>query len=140
MDWVAGDVLRPSPQAPLSARLLSITRGLEELLARYRPDSCAFESVYQHRNPRSALTLGQAQAAAIIAVAARELPVIFYSPSEVKQALTGSGRAAKEQVRFMVERILGVDLADAADDLSDALAVAICHAGRASGVVAGAGA
>jgi crossover junction endodeoxyribonuclease RuvC len=128
--WVAAGVIAPDEAADLPERLLCIHRELGAVLALHRPDACAFENVYYHKNPRSMLTLGQAQAAAILATAGRDLAPAFYSPSEIKQALTGSGRAAKEQVRFMVERILGRPLGSEPDDLSDALAVAICHAGR----------
>lgn len=90
------------------------------------------ENVFYHQNPQSTLTLGRAQAAAMLCAARCGLPVTLYSPGEVKQALTGGGRAAKQQVRFMVERILGRRFAATdADDLTDALAVALCHGGRA---------
>ena len=135
--WIGGAVIMAPADAPLPVRLLHISEALEEIILRFAPESCAMESVYYHKNPKSSLTLGQAQAAAILAAAHRGLPVDFYSPSEVKQALTGGGRAAKQQVRFMVERILGLRFEDETDDLSDALAVAICHAGRRTGVAAG---
>lgn len=129
---VEAGVVRPPVDAPLAERLLCIESALDAVIARARPAACAMESVFQHKSARSALTLGQAQAAAVLAAARRGLPVSLYNPTEVKQALTGGGRAAKEQVRFMVERILGRDLAGEPDDLSDALAVAICHGGRAA--------
>ncbi len=127
---VAGGIIRPPTDAPLPERLLVIESELGAIIHEHRPQSCAVESVFYHKNPKSMLTLGQAQAAAILAVAHAALSIQFYSPSEIKQAITGGGRAAKEQVRFMVERILGISLAGDPDDLSDALAVAICHAGR----------
>lgn len=127
---VEAGVVRPPADAPLAERLLCIESAVDAVIARALPAACALESVFQHKSARSALTLGQAQAAAVLAAARRGLPVSLYNPSEVKQALTGGGRAAKEQVRFMVERILGRDLSGEPDDLSDALAVALCHGGR----------
>ena len=88
------------------------------------------ENIFYHKNARSMLMLGRAQAAAILCAARAGLELSLYSPSEVKMSLTGSGRAGKEQVRFMVERILSYDCGEQPDDLSDALAVAVCHAGR----------
>jgi crossover junction endodeoxyribonuclease RuvC len=125
-------ILAPSPAAPLVDRLLEIERGIEALIARWQPESCAVENVFYHQNPQSTLTLGRAQAAALLCAGRRGLPLVLYSPGEVKLALTGGGRAAKQQVRFMVERILGERFgAEVPDDLTDALAVALCHAGRA---------
>jgi len=137
-ELVEGGIVRPPVDAHLSERLLCIGEEISELIERRRPDCCALENVYYHKNPKSMLTLGQAQAAAILAAAQHALPVSLYSPSEVKQALTGGGRAGKQQVRYMVERILGQKISEgkALDDLSDALAVAICHAGRQSGAAA----
>jgi crossover junction endodeoxyribonuclease RuvC len=134
---VGGGVIRPPTDAPLPERLLAIELELTEIIGRHDPGCCAIESVYYHKNPKSMLTLGQAQAAAILATAHASLGIHFYSPSEIKQAVTGGGRAGKEQVRFMVERILGITLDEQADDASDALAVAICHAGREPVALAG---
>lgn len=112
-------------------RLLAIEQGIEALIARWQPDGCAIENVFYHQNPQSTLTLGRAQAAAMLCAGRRGLPLALYSPGEVKQALTGGGRAAKQQVRFMVERILGERFGpELPDDLTDALAVALCHGGR----------
>ncbi|MCB1163611.1 MAG: crossover junction endodeoxyribonuclease RuvC [Candidatus Krumholzibacteriia bacterium] len=127
---VDAGVIAPSPDDELLARLLEIERSVEALLDRWRPDALAVENVFYHKNPQSTLTLGRAQAAVLLCAGRRGLPLALYSPSEVKQALTGSGRAAKEQVQFMVERILGRSFGGETQDLTDALAVALCHAGR----------
>lgn len=116
-------------------RLLWIEREVDALIVTWALDCCAVENVFYHKNPKSMITLGRAQAAAMLCAARRGLAVTLYSPSEVKQAITGGGRAAKEQVRFMVERILGQDVSEGKLDSSDALAVAICHAGRAESVL-----
>ncbi len=103
----------------------------------WSPGSCAVENVFYHKNPKSTITLGRAQAAAMLCAGRRGLEVTLYSPSEVKLAITGGGRASKDQVRFMVERILGEKFNEgASDDVSDALAVALCDAGRQSSPLA----
>ena len=130
-------MIRPPVDAALHVRLLTIEKELGQVIALHAPGCCAVESVFYHKNPKSMLTLGQAQAAAILAAAHAGLELGFYSPGEVKLALTGGGHAGKEQVRFMVGRILGLDLGAEVDDMSDALAIAICHAGRAAAAVAG---
>ena len=134
--WLAGGVIRPPVDAQLAERLLHIATAVEAVIAEHRPDCCAVENIFTHRNPQSTLTLGRAQSAAILAAARHGIDVVLYSPSEVKQSLTGGGRADKQQVRFMVERILGLDLSAQSDDLSDALAVAICHGGREGSLLA----
>ena len=134
---VDAGVIKPPVDLPLVERLLRIERALEIVIAEHRPDSCGVENVFYHKNPRSMLTLGQAQSAAMLTAARNGLAVETYSPTEVKQAVTGGGRAAKEQVCFMVERILGRDFSGSPDDMTDALAVAICHAGRTERTVAG---
>ncbi|MDP6669649.1 MAG: crossover junction endodeoxyribonuclease RuvC [Candidatus Krumholzibacteria bacterium] len=124
-------VISPDPKLEIQDRLLILHQGILDVLKRHSPDACAVENVFYHKNPKSMLLLVQAQAASVIAVASAEIPLTGYAPREIKFALTGQGSAEKEQVRFMVERILGIGLKDLPDDQSDALAVAICHAGRA---------
>lgn len=98
------------------------------------------ENVFYHKNPKSTITLGRAQAAAMLCAGRRDLEVTLYSPSEVKLAVTGGGRASKEQIRFMVERILGRKVTEGlSDDASDALAIALCDAGRKSSPLAAGG-
>jgi len=128
---VASGDIQPDGSADLPERLLHLHRELGELIARYEPDVCAFESVFYHKNPKSMMILGQAQAACILAAARAGVPTAFYAPREVKMAITGQGAAGKEQVRFMVERILAESFEGRKLDETDALAVAICHASRA---------
>ena len=108
-------------------RLKVILRGIGEIVATYRPDCAAIEKVFVNVNPQSTLLLGQARGAAICALVHSELDVAEYTALQVKQAVVGTGRAAKEQVQDMVARLLvlpGLPGTDAAD----ALGVAICHA------------
>jgi len=109
-----------------AGRLKTIFDGLRDIVALYAPEQVAIEQVFMHRNPDSALKLGQARGAAICAVMSMGLNISEYTPSEIKQATVGKGNAAKEQVQHMVTAMLklpGTPQADAAD----ALAVALCH-------------
>ena len=110
----------------LGERLRRIFDALSEVVAGHDPDEMAVESVFVHRNPDSALKLGQARGAALLAGLTRDVPVFEYAPNQVKQAVTGRGHAGKEQVQHMVKVLLGVDQVPP-QDAADALAVAICH-------------
>lgn len=109
-----------------SDRLGQIFHGLTAVINRVSPAEAAVENVFTHKNVLSALKLGQARGAAIAACAAQKVPVSDYEPTLIKKTLVGTGRAEKEQVSFMVGRILGVK-PDWALDTGDALACAICH-------------
>lgn len=119
-----------SPSAALEFRLKTIYDGITELIGRYQPSHAAFEDVFYGPNIQSALKLGQARGAAMIAAVNARLPVAVYSPREVKLALTGFGAASKEQVQRMVTELLHLLPSDMPTDASDALAVALCHAQR----------
>ncbi|GAM11792.1 crossover junction endodeoxyribonuclease RuvC [Geobacter sp. OR-1] len=108
-------------------RLQKIYTGLSEVIERYQPDAMAIEQIFFSNNVQSALKLGQARGAAIVAGVNAGLPVAEYTALQVKQAVVGHGKAAKEQVQQMVKILLNLpEIAQA--DASDALAVAICHA------------
>lgn len=112
-------------------RIGQIHAGLAAVIAEYRPDQVAIEEVFVNKNVSSALKLGQARGAAIVAATSVNLPVAEYTATNIKQAVVGSGRADKSQVQSMVKMLLGlpeIPLSDAAD----ALAVAICHGNSAS--------
>lgn len=105
-------------------RLRQIYLGIKQITTSHQPIEAAIEQVFMHKNPSSALKLGQARGAAIVAL---DIPVVEYSARQVKQSVVGNGAAAKDQVQFMVQRLLnlkGTLQADAAD----ALAIALCHA------------
>ena len=110
-----------------SARLARIYRDLVTVLRRCPPAEAAIEQVFTARNAASALKLGQARGVAVAACAACGIPVSDYEPTVIKKALVGTGRAEKEQVAFMVRRLLNVRGEGWALDTSDALGVAICH-------------
>ncbi|MBY5991710.1 crossover junction endodeoxyribonuclease RuvC [Ferrimonas balearica] len=126
------------PEADLPARLKIIYDGVSELVAQFQPQEFAVERVFLGRNADSALKLGQARGAAIVAAMNAELPVAEYSPTQIKNAVVGTGGAKKEQIQHMVKQLLklpGTPQADAAD----ALAIAITHANMQRGLVALAG-
>ncbi|GLY68900.1 crossover junction endodeoxyribonuclease RuvC [Amycolatopsis taiwanensis] len=127
---VAVDVVRTPVDASLEIRLLRLADAVEDWLERYRPEAVAVERVFSQHNVRT--VMGTAQAGGVVALTAarRRLPVAFHTPSEVKAAVTGSGRADKAQVTGMVTRLLKLAEAPSPADAADALALAICHLWR----------
>lgn len=115
--------IRPPPSLPLEERLHRIHQALLELIESHHPDLVAVEDTYIGRSPKSSLALGQAQAAALIAAASRQVPLRRYPPSLVKEMTTGRGNASKDQVRNALTMILGSP-ARLATDAADALGVA----------------
>lgn len=110
----------------LPEKLLVISKGITDLIKDFAPESVGVESVFFAKNARSALILGQARGAVLLTIASMELEVFEYSPTEVKKAVTGHGRAAKEDMQKMMGLLLGKDLLTSSDS-ADALAIAICH-------------
>ena len=131
---VAVTVIRSAPDAPLEQRLMTIGRGVEELMDEHRPDAVAIEQVFAQANLRSVMGVAQVSGIALRAAAERSVPVALHTPSEVKAAVTGYGSADKKQVGAMVARLLGLAEAPRPADAADALALAICHAWRRGGV------
>ncbi|WP_337062700.1 crossover junction endodeoxyribonuclease RuvC [Kineococcus sp. G2] len=129
---VAVGVVRTPADEPVAARLLSVAEGLDEWLDEHTPDVVAVERVFAQANVRSVMGTAQAAGLVLVAAARRGLPVAMHTPSEVKAAVTGSGRADKEQVTAMVTRILGLDAPPRPADAADALALALCHLWRGS--------
>lgn len=125
--FIACGVIRPNAKAGLAARLAEVFTGVQDVARQHAPDGAAVEETYVNSNPRAALVLGQARGVTLAALCLAGLPVAEYAPAVIKKGLVGSGRAEKEQVAFMVQRLLpaaGPVTADAAD----ALAVALTHA------------
>lgn len=129
---VAYGTLDLGSKKELAVRLGRLYEGLGEVIEKVRPAGVSVESVFHAVNTRSALVLGQARGAALAAAATRGLPVYEYTPSEIKRASTGNGRAGKEQVSRMVGLLVGGNL-DADEHACDALAAAICHLNRSKG-------
>ena len=127
---VAVDVVRTPASDGLDARLLAIADTLDTWLARYRPDVLAVERVFSQLNVRTVMGTAQVSGVALLCAARRGIPVALHTPSEVKAAVTGSGRAGKAQVTTMVTRILALAERPTPADAADALALALCHLWR----------
>ena len=123
-------VARTPPDAGIGLRLLAIEEQVDEWLTAYQPDAVAVERVFSQHNVRTVMGTAQAGAVAIVCAARRGLPVALHTPSEVKAAVTGSGRADKAQVTAMVMRLLRLTDPPRPADTADALALAICHLWR----------
>ena len=123
-------VVRTPTDADLAHRLLGIEEALEIVLDTVRPDAVAVERVFSQHNVRTVMGTAQAGAVAITCAARRGIPVVLHTPSEVKAAVTGNGRADKDQVGVMVARLLGLSEIPKPADAADALALAICHLWR----------
>ena len=129
---VGVDVIRTPADLELSRRLLRIEEAVEEWILTYRPDVVAVERVFAQHNVQTVMGTAQAAGVAMLVAARRGLPVALHTPSEVKAAITGSGRAGKDQVGAMVTRVLVLDAPPKPADAADALALAICHVWRGS--------
>ncbi len=128
---VAFGVLRTDPAAPLPERLALLANDLEALVDEVRPVAVAVERVLFQVNARTAISVGQASGLALVAAARRGIPVVQYSPNEVKLAIAGDGGAGKREVGEMVARLLHLPERPRPADAADALALALCHAWRA---------
>jgi crossover junction endodeoxyribonuclease RuvC len=119
--------IKTSAKQPTPDRLVSIDRELGALIDRFKPDVAAVEELFFCRNVTTALIVGQARGVAILSAARAGVPIREYKPMEVKQAVTGYGRAPKAQVQEMVRLLLNLDHVPQPDDAADAVAVAVCH-------------
>jgi crossover junction endodeoxyribonuclease RuvC len=135
--YVASGCVKTKEADSLPERIKTVLAGIGEVIALHRPQEAAVEKVFVNVNPQSTLLLGQARGAAISALVGAGLPVAEYTALQVKQAVVGHGKAAKEQVQQMVMRLLALPGAPS-PDAADALACAICHAhgGQGLGAIA----
>ncbi|MEU1465951.1 crossover junction endodeoxyribonuclease RuvC [Streptomyces sp. NPDC005727] len=124
-------VVRTPADAELGQRLVAVEQGIEAWLDEHRPEFVAVERVFSQHNVRTVMGTAQASAVAMLCAARRGIPVALHTPSEVKAAVTGSGRADKAQVGAMVTRLLRLAAPPRPADAADALALAICHIWRA---------
>lgn len=127
---VGVDVVRTAPDVAVAERLLAIEQGIEEWVTRTRPDAVAVERVFSQHNLRTVMGTAQASGIALLVAARHGIPVALHTPSEVKAAVTGHGRAEKAQVGAMVARLLRLEAAPKPADAADSLALAICHVWR----------
>ncbi len=124
--YIASGVILPPAKLSFPERLAIIFRGVSELCETFQPDQCSIEVIFVNVNPKTTLILGQARAAAIVAVANRDIPVFEYEPNKIKKALTSAGHADKDQVYKMVRMLLPAANPKTADE-SDAIAIALAH-------------
>lgn len=120
-------VISTDKNTKFSDRLVIIYDGMKYLIEKFHPDAVAVEELFFHTNTTTAISVAEARGVIIISAKHCMLPLFEYTPLQIKQALTGNGRAEKAQVQYMVKNILGLDKIPKPDDSADALAVAICH-------------
>lgn len=136
-ELVAVGVLRSDPGLSVDLRLLAVAERLDAWFDEHVPDVVAVERVFAQHNVGTVMGTAQVAGLAMLAAARRGVPVAMHTPSEVKAAVTGSGRAGKEQVQRMVTSILGLAEAPRPADAADALAIAVCHLWRPQGALQG---
>ena len=124
---IAAGTIRLSKKEKTPQRLAQVFAELTGLISLHEPDCVAIEDVFFSANAKSALKLGQVRGVALLAAATCGMPVAEYAPLSVKSSVVGYGLAQKEQVQFMVTRLLGLETAPDSADAADALAIAICH-------------
>jgi crossover junction endodeoxyribonuclease RuvC len=124
------NVIRTNADLPIAERLVTIEKGIDAWLDEHRPDAVAVERVFARSDSSTIMGTAQASGIALVAAARRGLPIALHTPSEVKAAVSGTGRAGKAQVGAMVTRILRLDSPPRPADAADALALAITHIWR----------
>jgi crossover junction endodeoxyribonuclease RuvC len=120
-------VIRTSSKEPLPGRIREIFDGIQEIILRFQPTAMVVEDVFQGKNVRSALTLGHARGAILLAGALKNLTIAEYSPREIKKAVVGTGSATKDQVGFMVQKHLRLKNPPSPADAADGVAAALCY-------------
>ena len=133
LEMVGVGVIKTDPDAPLELRLFELEKEILIWIKKFKPDVIAVERVFSQLNVRTAMATGQAAGVALLLAAKAGIPVVMHTPSEVKAAVTGSGRADKKQVANMVKRLLKLREIPKPVDSTDALALAICHHWRGVG-------
>lgn len=126
-ELLACGVIRTRPRMAMHLRLLELFEDLRALIQEFQPDEIAVEKLFFGRNVTTAISVGQARGAVLLAAAMSGLPVIEYTPAEVKQAIAGYGNAEKRQIQEMVQRLLDLPRAPRPDDAADGVAIALCH-------------
>lgn len=116
------------PGSPLPSRLLQIDRDMDTLLEQFHPDAMAVEELFFNNNITTGIGVAQARGVILVAAERRGVPIFEYTPSQVKQAVVGYGKAEKHQVMDMTRRLLGLKAVPRPDDAADAAAIALCHA------------
>ncbi|MFI5240175.1 MAG: crossover junction endodeoxyribonuclease RuvC [Candidatus Saccharimonadia bacterium] len=125
--FIDAGIISTPPDEPMERRLLMIYDELTQLVTEFKPDQIAIELLYFASNVTTAITVGQARGVAMLVAAKAQIAVSEYTPLQVKQAVTGYGKADKKQVQAMVKTLLGLSEVPKPDDAADALAIAITH-------------
>lgn len=124
---VEGGILKSDASAPLQHRILELANGLREVITELTPEVVAIEQVFSHtQNPKTALMMAHARGALLLTLAEAEIPIIHYTPTQIKKLLTGSGRAPKEQIQHAVRTELRLATIPEPNDVADASAIALC--------------
>ena len=120
-------VIKVNPRWALQQRILEIYNKLRTLVQKFKPDEASIETIFHAKNIKSILSMGEARGVIMLALAQEDIPVYEYSPREIKKAVVGNGNASKKQVQYMVKAILNLKKVPSSYDVTDALAIAICH-------------
>jgi crossover junction endodeoxyribonuclease RuvC len=120
-------VIKTKAGIPMSDRLVKLSEELTKLVNKYKPECAAIENLFYFKNQKTIISVSQARGVSILAVASKGIEVHDYTPLQVKQAITGYGRATKEQMQRMIKTILKLEKIPKPDDAADALAIAFCH-------------
>ena len=121
------DTIKINPKLQLTERLVQIHLGIDKIIAEYKPDVAVVETIFYGKNIKSAFTLGHARGVIMLALAQHNITIEEYSPREVKKSVVGNGNASKEQVAYMVQKILNLSVKPKTEDAADALAIALCQ-------------
>lgn len=124
---LACGVIRTAAETPMAQRLLELHTDLRSIIREFRPDVMAVEKLFFGRNVTTAITVGQARGAILLAAAFANLDIAEYTPAEIKQAVSGYGNADKQQIQQMVQYLLNLDEIPRPDDAADGVAIALCH-------------
>ena len=120
-------VIQMNPKLSLQKRILEIYNRIKVLIKKYKPDESSIETIFYAKNVKSILSMGDARGVIMLALAQENIPIYEYSPREIKKAVVGNGNASKKQVQYMVKAILNLKEVPSSYDVTDALAIAICH-------------
>jgi crossover junction endodeoxyribonuclease RuvC len=120
-------VIKTSPREEFDERILSIHRGLNSIIEEYNPDCAAVEKIFFQKNAKTAIHVAKAVGVILLTLKLKGVCYTEYSPTEIKHSVTGYGKATKDQIYFMMKKLLKLDCIEGPDDAADALAIAICH-------------
>ena len=121
-------IIKTSPSDPVETRLLKIHRSLDAIIAEYHPDCASIEKLFFQKNSKTVMSVAAAIGVVMLTLKMKDLPFFEYTPTQVKNCITGFGKAEKGQVEFMIKKILNLTEISCPDDAADALSIAVCHA------------